>query len=68
MPEPRPPRRDPLAPVEIEMTLKLLDSVRHALVAAGAGRPIHGTDAPPIRAACHRLGAILAALAEKAES
>jgi hypothetical protein len=64
----RPPRADPLSGPEIEMTLKLLDSVRTCLATVGAGRPIHGTDAPAIRAACHRLGSILAALSSRAES
>jgi hypothetical protein len=66
MPESR--RRDPLSPDELGMTLRLLGSVERVLVAAGAGRPIHGSDAPPIRAACARLGEILAALASRAES
>jgi hypothetical protein len=61
-------RRDPLSPSEVEATLKLLDSVTRALRTALTGRPIHGSDAPLIREACHRLGSILAALAHGAES
>ena len=70
MPAPAPARvrRHPLSPEQLGMALRLLDSASEVLESVAAGRRVTGTDAVPIRALCHKLGKILAAIGREAES
>ena len=64
----RPARPDPLSPCEVEMTVRLLDSVRRVLDSYIAGRRSTGGDAMLLREACRRLGSVVAAVERGAES